>query len=94
MKKNIYACALFFAIVWGLYGRKRVFVRDVAKMRTTPGGRFRGSGVTGTWSPGVGFTDSYRGKEFGQFKEGVGGGGMGFEPYADPEGMLGGGTGY
>jgi len=81
MRKNIYACALFFAIVWGLYGRKRVFVRDVAKMRTTPGGRFRGSGVTG-----VGF---------GKYKEGVGGGGMGFEPYADPEGMLGtGGGGY
>jgi len=59
MKQKLYACALFFALVWGLYGRKRVFVRDVAKMRTTPGGRFRGSGVTGT---------------FGQFKRGIGAG--------------------
>ena len=81
MRKNIYACALFFAIVWGLYGRKRVFVRDVAKMRTTPGGRFRGSGVTGVGEKG-----------FGKYKEGIGGGGMGFQPYADPEGHL--GTGY
>ena len=54
---------MFFALVWGLYGRKRVFVRDVAKMRTTPGGRFRGSGVTG-WSPGVGITGAY--KPFGE----------------------------
>ena len=51
MKKKVYACALFFALVWGLYGRKRVFARDVAKMRTTPGGRFRGSGTTGEYRP-------------------------------------------
>jgi len=48
MKKKAYACVLFFAIVWALYGRKRVFVTDVKKMRTLPGGRFRGSGATGT----------------------------------------------
>ena len=41
MKHQISACVLTLALVWALYGRKRLrFMRQVSP-------RFRGSGITG-----------------------------------------------